>query len=214
MNTPEKLRYFAFGALAAAATAALAAAFAARSGMLDFAADAPHAPLVGNLIAGAREASIASRSAGIGIPADLNDPERLRRGAGNYAAMCATCHLAPGIESSELGRGLYPSPSALAARDKPVDSNPQRQFWIVKHGIKGSGMAAWGAGGMSDQDIWDIVALLQRLPQLDAGQYQKLVAGSDGHVHTGVGHDADAHGEAPSRPRATSHQHSHTNHRH
>ncbi|NNC24871.1 cytochrome c, partial [Salinisphaera sp. USBA-960] len=50
----------------------------------------------------ARERSIAVRAQALTVPANLDDAERVRRGAGNYAAMCAGCHLSPGAGPSEL----------------------------------------------------------------------------------------------------------------
>ncbi len=69
-----------------------------------------------------------------------------------------------------------------------------RQFWIIKHGIKASGMPAWSKGGMEDEAIWDLVAFLQKLPGLTATDYKALVASSEGHSHGGL--DAhDVHGD-------------------
>ena len=51
----------------------------------------------------------------------------------------------------------------------------QRQFWIIKHGIKASGMPAWGPTH-SDERIWKMVAFLQSLPSLTPDQYQILTA--------------------------------------
>lgn len=55
----------------------------------DFAADTPHSPFVFNLIEWARVRSVERQSADIAVPADLSDAARIKRGAGNYAAMCA-----------------------------------------------------------------------------------------------------------------------------
>lgn len=151
------------------------------SGWYNMAADTPHTRPVYWLLTMLRERSVASHASGIKAP-PLNDPALIRSGAGNYASMCAGCHLAPGVTDSELNRGLYPAPPRLA--------NPGRQrsavtdFWIIKHGIKASGMPAWGKS-MEDRYIWGMVAFLETLPQLTPGQYRELVAASDGHQHGG-----------------------------
>ena len=44
-------------------------------------------------------------------------------------------------------------------------------FWILKHGIKMTGMAAWGPTH-NDNLIWNMVAFLRKLPGLSAAQYQ------------------------------------------
>ena len=51
----------------------------------------------------------------------------------------------------------------------------RKNFWVIKHGIKASGMPAWGKTH-DDKRIWAMVAFLQRLPELTADQYQILTA--------------------------------------
>ncbi|ALN57978.1 cytochrome c [Lysobacter yananisis] len=173
------------GAVLAAGAAGAAALW---SGIYDVGADAPHTRPVYAVLEYARERSVATRASAIAVPADLDDAERVRRGAGNYAAMCAGCHLTPGAGPSELSRGLYPAPPNLSQREVDAAS----AFWTIKHGIKASGMPAWG-GSMDDAHLWDLVAFLGRLPSLDAQGYRELVARSDGHSHGG-GEDASGHG--------------------
>jgi len=189
------------------------------SGAYNMAADQPHWPITHQLIATLRDRSIAVHSRSIEVPADLGDPERARRGAGNYDAMCTGCHLAPGQADSEIRKGLYPQPPSMAM---PTESggaamtSAARQFWIIKHGLKMSGMPAWSKGGMDDATIWDIVALLPKLSSLSADEYRDLVASSGGHSHAGAqmqGHDMDAArvGAAPAghldAPGAPPHDH-------
>ena len=83
----------------------------------------------------------------------------LRQGAGNYNAMCMQCHLAPGMQGTELSRGLYPPPPDLTR--ETVDA--AGAFWVIKHGIKASGMPAWGRS-MGDEYIWNMTAFVQQLP--------------------------------------------------
>lgn len=149
------------------------------SGIYNVAADAEHSGFVYWLIETTRERSIAARAADISVP-ELDGGERIRRGAGNYDAMCAGCHLAPGLDATEISRGLYPKPPDLTK----VQSDPARAFWIIKHGIKATGMPAWGKS-MKDEYIWDMVALVRKLPELTAGQYTAEVRASGGHSHDG-----------------------------
>lgn len=143
-------------------------------------ADEPHSELVYRLIETARERAIAVRADDLTVPA-LGDAEQIKAGAGNYAAMCTGCHLAPGMAPTELSQGLYPAAPALATVGAP---DPARAFWIIKHGIKASGMPAWGKS-MDDPYIWGMVAFLQKLPTLTPAQYKDLVASSGGHSHGG-----------------------------
>jgi hypothetical protein len=142
-----------------------------------------------------RDRSIAARAQGIEVRPDLGDPERARRGAGNYDAMCVGCHLAPGLDDTEIRKGLYPQPpnfAVPAASGGAITTSAARQFWIIKHGIKMSAMPAWGEAGVDDATIWDIVALLPKLSSLSEDEYRDLVASSEGHSHA---HGARHHGK-------------------
>ncbi|MGH8174819.1 MAG: c-type cytochrome [Steroidobacter sp.] len=156
-------------------------ALVAVTGLYNVAADEPHTALVQRFLDTVRERSIAVRAADIEAP-DLDDAASVRRGAGNYDSMCEGCHLAPGMADSELSMGLYPAPPNLT---KAADVDPARTFWVIKHGVKASGMPAWGKH-MEDEYIWDIVAFVRKLPALSAEQYAQQVAASGGHSHGGV----------------------------
>lgn len=179
------------GALIATSLGAVTAGVVVMAGLIDVGADAPHSPLVHAALTVARERSIVNRTADIKIPENFADLERAQRGAGNYAAMCVNCHLSPGTSDSEIRRGLYPTPPNLSEKSVSLQQRDAvRDFWIIKHGIKASGMPAWSKGGMDDDSIWDLVAFLQRMPSLTPSSYEQLVAVSDGHSHGGL----DNHG--------------------
>lgn len=151
------------------------------SGWYPIGADVPHNKATYWLLETLRERSIARAAANIKAP-NLNDPELLLTGGADYNDMCAQCHLKPGKHSSDMSIGLYPSPPnlSLASEEhghghKDLESNASRQFWIIKHGIKASGMPAWGPSH-SDDRIWAMVAFLQKLPTLNAEQYQIITA--------------------------------------
>lgn len=185
------------GASFAIAAVALGAYGIIQSGAISVAADEPHSETVTKLIGWVREGAIARASAGITVPQDLANPERIRHGAGNYDAMCADCHLAPEKPDTEIRQGLYPAPPDLsrAPADADAQRSATRRFWIIKHGIKGSAMAAWSKGGMEDEAIWNLVAFLGQLPQLSPPAYAELVALSDGHSHNGL--ELTAYQQAP-----------------
>ncbi len=174
--------------------AGLAAAGFVWSGAYNVAADEPHSAPVHAILETLRERSIAVRTSSLEPPVDLSDPARIRQGAGNYNAMCMGCHLAPGMAETEMSRGLYPAPPDLSKAS--VDAS--EAFWVIKHGIKASGMPAWGES-MGDEYIWNMAAFLQVLPGLDTQQYQALVASSGGHDHGG-GETPAHHGAAAAAP--------------
>ncbi|MBX3703104.1 MAG: cytochrome c [Steroidobacteraceae bacterium] len=201
-----KIRIWVIGA---ALVVIAGAAFVVLGGY-NVAADEPHWKLTSSLMQTVRERSIAARSADIVVP-PLDDEAQIRTGAGNYDAMCAGCHLRPGENDSELRAGLYPRPPDLA-RHRVHD--PAAAFWVIKHGIKMSGMPAWG-GHMEDEYIWGLVAFMKRLPDMSEASYRDLVEASGGHSHGGMAaeedhgpedHHADeakpasAHAHAPGTP--------------
>ena len=159
------------------------------SGIYDIGADSIHSRPVYSMLQTLRERSITAHAGKLQPPANLNDMALIRQGAGNYDAMCTGCHLGPGIEPTELSRGLYPAPPNLSTAGEFV---PSHHFWVIKHGIKASGMPAWGKS-MGDEYIWGIVAFLQQLPKLDAARYKALVASSGGHSHGGGESDEHHH---------------------
>lgn len=167
------------GAVLAFAALLVVAGVVIGAGTYDVGADAPHTRPVHWALQTLRERSIAARADELVVP-DLSDPVRVRQGAGNYDAMCTGCHLAPGMPETELSKGLYPAPPNLSR----IDVDPAKAFWIIKHGIKSSGMPAWGKS-MEDEYIWNMAAFLQQLPRLDPEGYAALVASSGGHEHGG-----------------------------
>jgi mono/diheme cytochrome c family protein len=148
------------------------------SGLYDVGADVPHTALVARLLEAARDRSTEAHANGIVVP-KLDNPALIAEGAENYAEMCTGCHLAPGMQDTEIRKGLYPQPPNLALDG--VD-NPAEAFWIIKHGIKMTAMPAWGATH-DDAKIWAMVAFLQKLPALSQSEYEKLAGSGDAETH-------------------------------
>lgn len=206
------MKRFLMGVLATLVVGVVVGTVAVYFGMFNVSADTPHSQLVYRMIETAREHAIDRSTRDLTPPANLSDAERVRRGAGNYAAMCAGCHLAPGKANSEIRMGLYPEPPDLTQPGETTADVAARQFWIIKHGIKASGMPAWSKGGIEDEAIWDMVAFLQEMPALSSAQYLELVEASEGHSHGGLaGHEdmPGKEGEAePSTVKPGGHDHS------
>lgn len=141
-----------------------------RTGAFDVAGDTPHSEPVYWLLQRIRQRSIAVRASNVAVPADLGDAKRIASGAAQYAEMCSSCHLAPGMARTEISRGLYPRAPELR---RGSTLTPSEEFWVVKHGLKMTGMPAWGVTH-DDKILWDVVAFLRKLPELSAEQYQAL----------------------------------------
>jgi mono/diheme cytochrome c family protein len=165
------------------------------SGLYDVGADRPHSAAVRTLLGMLRDRSIEHRIADIVVPS-LDDPAREREGAEHYSAMCVDCHLAPGITVSEIRAGLMPHPPNLA--QQPID--PRVAFWAIKHGIKASGMPAWGQTH-DDEEIWNIVSFVRQLPHMTPDDYRAITAVESTEDHAGAaeehGHD---HGHEHAHP--------------
>ncbi|WP_426358003.1 c-type cytochrome [Pseudocolwellia sp. HL-MZ19] len=152
------------------------------SGIIDVAADEPHSDLVYWVLEKARDNAIEKSAQTIEVP-DLSDPELLLTGATDYEFMCSSCHLKTGQSNSDLSIGLYPSPPNLTIKNEEHESHShgddlqtaRENFWVIKHGIKASGMPAWGKTH-DDQRIWAMVAFIKELPTLTPEQYQILTA--------------------------------------
>lgn len=160
--------------LAALMATAAAGAVVIYAGLYNVAADIPHTQPVYWLLQTARERSIAVRATDITVPSDIGNARRIGSGAGEYAEMCSSCHLAPGMKRTEIARGLYPRAPELSHKRQ---STPAEDFWVVKHGVKMTGMPAWGVTH-DDEVLWDVVAFLQKLPELSPDQYRSLVKSS------------------------------------
>ena len=89
--------------------------------------------------------------------------------------MCELCHGAPGVEPSEVGKGLSPDPPLLmrAANDWTVE----QIYWLATHGVGDTGMPAFGAT-QEEQVRWAIAHFVTQLPNLTPAEYQRLVAES------------------------------------
>ena len=157
------------------------------SGSYNVAATSEDPGIVRWVLMTAREESIEHRAEKITPPADsvLNDPETARTGFEHYDEMCVVCHGAPGVEAGEARAGLNPKPPLLA--ETKEDLPPGEVFWVVKHGIKMTGMPAWGPTH-SDDVIWALVAFVDKLPGLSPEDYHALRQqmrdhGGDEHHH-------------------------------
>ena len=108
---------------------------------------------------------------GVKPPADLTGHKRVVAGTSHFAEHCSSCHSAPGVVSGELAKGMYPQPPVLT--DAASQWSSGERFWIIRNGIKMSGMPGWP--DHSDEDIWNIVAFLGRLPAMTETDYGNLV---------------------------------------
>ena len=130
------------------------------SGLYDVAATAPHWRITEWILETARVRSIKAHATHITAPPRRDDPARIPMGTEHFAAHCALCHGAPGVPKGDIAQGLYPPPPDLGVTASGYSDG--ELFWIVKHGIKMTGMPAWA--DHRDEELWATVTFLRKLP--------------------------------------------------
>ena len=168
------------------------------SGVYNVGATERHWDLTYWLFETARDRSIEVHAAGILVPAGLGDHDKILTGTEHFAAHCAVCHGAPGVPKGEIAKGLYPQPPNLA--DAAKGHSPAELFWILKNGIKASGMPSWS--DHSDEELWATVAFLEKLPGMTEEEYAKLVMATM--TNGGHGHESS---EGANTPAPATHRH-------
>ena len=99
----------------------------------------------------------------------LKDPlpvseSSLLAGANTYLANCRACHGAADGKPSAIARGLNVSVPQLAADG--VEDDPEGEtYWKVKHGIRFTGMPAFGSA-LSEEQIWQVTQFVAHLAHL------------------------------------------------
>jgi mono/diheme cytochrome c family protein len=86
-------------------------------------------------------------------PADLH--ASVTEGDKLFGAECGACHGASGRKPTDAGRWMYPRAADLGSAEVQAYSD-RELFWIVKNGIRLSGMPAFGRVE-SDEHIWNLV---------------------------------------------------------
>jgi cytochrome c553 len=142
------------------------------SGFYSVAASRGHWPGLLLILEFGMRSSVRTHAMSIEVP-DLEDLALTERGAGHFQGGCVPCHGAPGQVSNPVVRAMLPEPPDLKA--KVSSWKPNELFWIIKHGLKYTGMPAWVAQERDDE-VWAVVAFLQRLPELNTSQYRALAS--------------------------------------
>ena len=118
-------------------------------------------------------------------------------GLHHYHEMCVTCHGAPGVEPSEIGKGLNPVPPDLTEVAKEF-SRPEL-YWILENGIKMTGMPAFGPTHR-EEELWAMVDFVNRLPEITPEEYQHMLASAGlGAEESGHGHSETSESETHRR---------------
>ncbi len=104
------------------------------------------------------------RSTREGIPPVPGDRQvGIKEGDRLFGTECGACHGASGHNPTDAGRWMYPRAADLTSRDVQAYSD-QEVFWIIKNGIRLSGMPAFGRVE-SEEHIWNLVFYVRALPK-------------------------------------------------
>ncbi|MBB4153875.1 cytochrome c553 [Sphingomonas jinjuensis] len=132
--------------------------------------------------------------AAFATPDEVTTREGLVSAAGHFAGACASCHGAPGQRPLPVMQKAMPPAPDLSVNAR--EWTDRQTFWILKHGVKYSGMPAWAAKERPDE-IRRMVAFVRRLPEMTPAEYRSLAgeAGQVGRLNACVAcHGADGRG--------------------
>ncbi len=161
------------GALAILAAIGVAIYFF--GGFYSVAENEDHPAIVNWALASVRAASVA-RHAIEQPPANLDDPATVKAGARAYAAIgCVNCHGGPPDANwAKWSEGLKPVPADLKVMAK--ERSAPELFWVIRNGIKMTGMPSFALAGAPDEQIWTIVAFIKKLPSISDEDYKTWTA--------------------------------------
>ena len=153
------------------AAGGLCVGFVLTAGLVDFSASKSPGRLEERLATFALDRSIARHASRTANPL-AQSPAAAAAGLALYRTHCVMCHGGPGVDPTEGGASLNPPAPGLTLTRVQARSDGELQ-WIVSNGIRMTGMPAFGAS-RSEEEVWQLVAALRRLPQLSPEERRAL----------------------------------------
>jgi cytochrome c553 len=145
----------------------------AASGIVSIKASSGHLPPTRWLLEFSMQRSVSFHSAMLHTEApDLQDAALVLKGAGHYETACRPCHGSPELHHPRVAAAMTPNPPYLP--DELHLWNAKELFYIVKHGVKFTGMPGWPTQ-VRDDEVWAMVAFLHRFRGLSAEGYRRLI---------------------------------------
>lgn len=159
------IRGFVVGVIATILIALAVGYLLLQSGVIPANADAKPGGLELWVAGTSLDATLRNQAPKAANPVALTDAN-LIEGVSLYGQHCAICHgAASGAASaSPVAKGLYPAPPQLAEEGVEDDAEGV-SFWKIKHGIRLTGMPAWGRT-MNDRQIWTLALFLKHMDKL------------------------------------------------
>jgi mono/diheme cytochrome c family protein len=138
-----------------------------KSGLFNVAASRPHSRLVEWITHETMINSVKRRAPNVALPKEVSVAQAIR-GFCAYETHCVACHGAAAVARAQWVNGLNPEPPYLL--DATKRWSPSQLHWIVRNGIKMTGMPAWRES-MTDRQIRDVVAFVEAMPQMPPQTY-------------------------------------------
>ncbi|MBD8619846.1 c-type cytochrome [Sphingomonas sp. CFBP 13728] len=185
-------------AAAAILALALAGLLFAWSGVFNIAASSGHWKITDWFLHWTMRNSVRTYAA-VTAPDDPKANEGLVSAAGLFKASCASCHGAPGVRPLPVMQAATPPAPDLSVNAR--EWTDKQIFWILKHGVKYTGMPGWAAKDRDDE-VRRMVAFVRLLPAMSPATYRSLTEGpgvTDARIATCAGcHGADGRGRGQS----------------
>jgi cytochrome c553 len=169
-QTGNKKKRWIFRSIAFLLVAALGGFLFAASGIMPIKASSGHWPITAWLLNFTMRRSVITHSLGVNAP-KLDDAALVAKGATHYEFGCRPCHGGPHLPQPVIAGHMTPHPPHLPPEIPKWES--EELFYIVKHGVKFTGMPAWPAQ-QRDDEVWSVVAFLLKMPKLTAQEYQTV----------------------------------------
>lgn len=175
------MKFFILGCLTTLVLIAIAGYFFLYLGLLNFQADQSPSAFETKYAGAALDASMTRHAPDAKNPIPTTEANLLD-GTKLYQAHCAVCHGGPADSRSGVLAVFYPRVPqfTMDAPDMPDNHN----FYIIKHGIRWTGMPAWG-NQLTDDQIWKLAAFLSQMAKLPPAVDQEWKK-SSGAAKTGV----------------------------
>jgi thiosulfate dehydrogenase len=165
---------FVLGFVVAAITLIAAGYFFVTSGALPAGQDSKPGRLETWAAKRSLQATMRREAQGLTSPLQPTD-DNLTAGIALYRAHCQVCHGGADGEVSMIARGLSPNAPQLA-KDGVEDDPVGVTYWKVVHGIRFTGMPAFGKT-LSDREMWQIALLAKNMNSLPPGARNAWLAG-------------------------------------
>ncbi|CAN5752594.1 hypothetical protein BH10ACI4_BH10ACI4_17180 [soil metagenome] len=128
------------------------------------------------------EASVAMKTYDSSVPNRYHEMKNpleakgvnLVEAGGHYEEHCAVCHADNGGGDAKFHGIMYPRPTDLRSDDTQEMSDGEL-YWVIKNGVRWSGMPAFGKPGDDDEHAWKIVAYVRHLPKLTPQEQQEVL---------------------------------------